>query len=286
VAEYRDEEALNIYTDGSSFSGPRRGGVGVRFIVVDEGGHEVEHDFPLPGYEDATNNMMELQAPIEALRALLRGQAPVDANDFKKVVFWSDSLYVVETIYNARYVWAGRRWMSTDGNPIANVAQWKELVRLIDKLGRRVDFKWVKGHRSSANNKKVDKLAKASAQTRIGRRLGVAAVVRRKLSPNKTERGSVQMRGQAELVHVISSSLTPQRVNEYRYQIVAEQSDDFQKVDVAYAERGLVLRAGHFYEVRFNNQHKTPRILELLEEIDNPQTVVCEIALRPSGLQG
>jgi ribonuclease HI len=89
---------------------------------------------------------------------------------------------VVDNIYNARYVWAGRRWMSTDGNPIANVKQSKELVRLIDKLGRRVDFEWVKGHGSSANNKKADKLAKASAQTRIGRRLGVAAVVRRKLS--------------------------------------------------------------------------------------------------------
>jgi hypothetical protein len=78
------------------------------------------------------------------------------------------------------------------------------------------------------------------------------------------------MRGQAELVHVISSSLTPQRLNEYRYEVVTEQSDDFQKVDVAYAERGLGLRAGHFYEVRFNDQHKTPRIVELLEEIDNP----------------
>lgn len=39
-----DESAINIYTDGSSYSGPRSGGVGIRFITVGDDGHEVVED--------------------------------------------------------------------------------------------------------------------------------------------------------------------------------------------------------------------------------------------------
>src|SRR4051794_33517729 len=115
MAEYLDDEALNIYTDGSAFSSPRRGGVGILFVSVDTSGNEVRDEFPLPGFADATNNMMELQAPIEALRARTRGYAPVDAADFKKIVFWTDSRYVAENLDNAQYVWSNRRWMTSEG---------------------------------------------------------------------------------------------------------------------------------------------------------------------------
>jgi hypothetical protein len=42
--------------------------------------------------------------------------------------------------------------------------EWKRLVKPINKVGRRVDFKCVKGHKTSTNDKRVDKLAKTSAQ--------------------------------------------------------------------------------------------------------------------------
>jgi co-chaperonin GroES (HSP10) len=38
------EEALNIYTDGSSFQRPRRGGVGIRYIIINYAGDEVAID--------------------------------------------------------------------------------------------------------------------------------------------------------------------------------------------------------------------------------------------------
>lgn len=61
------ENALNIYTDGSCYSGPRRGGIGIIFITIDEAGNEVVEEIELPGYQQATNNQMELMACIKAL---------------------------------------------------------------------------------------------------------------------------------------------------------------------------------------------------------------------------
>jgi ribonuclease HI len=269
VAEYLDERDLNIYTDGSSYSGPRRGGVGMLFVVTDDRGEEVTYDFPLLGFAGATNNMMELQAPIEALRALVRGAAPVHHADYRKIVFWSDSMYLVGNVDSARYTWPRQKWMSADGNPVANRDQWKELVKLIGKVGdRRVEFKWVKGHKGSAHNKRADKAAKASAKSPSGAPLGPPVKLRRKRGAGKTERGSVAMRGQTERILVVSDRLLPQGHNEYRYEVVGDRSEDAGKLDIAYAERDLVLSAGHIYEVQFNDITKTPRIVAVIREIE------------------
>ena len=267
MAEYLDEEAINIYTDGSSFLSPRRGGVGILFVTVDANGNEVRDDFPLPGFANATNNMMELQAPIEALRALTRGYAPVDAASFKKIVFWTDSQYVADNFNNALYVWANRRWMTAEGHPVANVGQWKELVKLARKTGKRVEFEWVKGHKQSTGNKRADKLAKQSAKTQVGRRLGVEPSIRRKRSLNTTEPGSVRMQGQVETIRIVEAGWTQQGFHRYRYEVIDDTSEFFEKIDFVYAERHIALRAGHTYDVRFNQDTAAPRILEVLAEL-------------------
>lgn len=56
-----DENAINVFTDGSVKERPRRGGVGYRIVTVDEQGEEVTWDSDLPGYPGASNNEMELQ---------------------------------------------------------------------------------------------------------------------------------------------------------------------------------------------------------------------------------
>jgi ribonuclease HI len=100
--EVRDERDLNIYTDGSSYSGPRRGGVGVLYVTVDERGEEVADDYPLPGYAGATNNQMELRAAIEALLALVTRRAPVRVAPWRRIVIWTDFMYLVEGYDSAR----------------------------------------------------------------------------------------------------------------------------------------------------------------------------------------
>ena len=131
-----DDEALTIYTDGSSYQGPRRGGVGILFVTVDVQGHERVDQYPLPGYAGATNNQMELQACIEALRALVTRRVPLDAADYKKIVVRTDSMYVTDNIYFARFVWPSNRWRTRDGNPVLNAPLWRDLVRLAVVPGR------------------------------------------------------------------------------------------------------------------------------------------------------
>jgi ribonuclease HI len=43
------EKTLNIYTDGSSLSGPRRGGIGIRFVTINDSGDEVTQGYGTAG---------------------------------------------------------------------------------------------------------------------------------------------------------------------------------------------------------------------------------------------
>lgn len=71
-----EEDALNICTDGSMLPGPRRGGTGVIFILINGHG-EKEEDAPyLLGYTGATNNQMEIRALLEALKLALGRHPP------------------------------------------------------------------------------------------------------------------------------------------------------------------------------------------------------------------
>jgi ribonuclease HI len=53
-----DEKALNICTDGSSYSSPRVGGVGFMFIAVDDEGEQETHEECPPGWIGASNNQI------------------------------------------------------------------------------------------------------------------------------------------------------------------------------------------------------------------------------------
>lgn len=262
-----DEDALTIYIDGSSYQGPRRGGVGILFVTVDEAGHERVDEYPSPGYASATNNQMELQACIVALKALITRRVALDPKDFKKVELRTDSQYVTENIYAARFVWPRNGWMTREGNPVLNAQLWKELVRAANRVHRRVDFEWVKGHRSDPHNRAADKLAKRSAQQPAGRPLTIVKV-RRKHSTRKLEIGCVQMRGQRATIRIITDEyLQQQRMNKYVYEVVSRGSEFRGCVDVVFADESIYLSGGHTYHVRFNTDTRTPRILKCFREI-------------------
>lgn len=114
--------------------------------------------------------------------------------------------------------------MTRDGNPVANAQQWKDLVREIYRVSRRVEFKWVKGHKPSAHNKAVDKVAKNSAKGVLRPPLSVSTV-RRKTTANSVERGSVQLIGQRLTIRIITDEyLRVQRCYRYKYEVVSKAS--------------------------------------------------------------
>ena len=96
------EDALNIYTDGSSFENPRRGGMGIRFIVVNQQGHEEIRDEVPAGYKQATNNEMELLACVIALRNV---PAEFLTPSIQRIVIFTDSQYVRDHYKSAIWRW-------------------------------------------------------------------------------------------------------------------------------------------------------------------------------------
>lgn len=264
--EQLDENALNIYTDGSCYASPRAGGVGYLFVTVDDQGNPLIHEECPPGWKSATNNQMELQACIEALDLALGRHSPVDVSDFDKIVIRTDSQYVVNNFGKAKFEWPGTGWTTRSGAPVANTPQWKELMRLVKKAAVKVEVKWVKGHRKDPLNKRVDKLAKQSAKTPTAQKLGHQRV-RRKKSPLQTELGSVRMKGQTTTIRVITDEWlpSPHRCYRYKYEVMDAESPYFQRVDQIHS--GVMLSAGHTYVVRLNTNQLNPRIEESLKEI-------------------
>ena len=104
------------YTDGACKGNPGRGGWGV---LLRYGEQERE----LYGGEDVTtNNRMELQAVIEALRALTR---PCE------VELYADSQYVLKGVTEWLRGWKAKGWRTASGAAVKNVDLWQQLDALV-----------------------------------------------------------------------------------------------------------------------------------------------------------
>ena len=259
------ENALHIYTDGSSLPSPRRGGIGIRFLLIDSEGREEIIDSRHAGYQGATNNQMELQACIEALEeARERGLM----TSVSKVVVHADSQYVVENWKQAVFVWPTRRWTTKTGTPVLNADLWKRLVRAIKNAGRRVDFEWVQGHSKDLHNRAVDKMAKGSAKSALRPALSVVSV-RKKWTDESVSVGSVRMLGQRLSIRVVTCEwLHQQKLWKLKYEVISSGSPFLGKVDIIYATS--VLADGHAYFVQVNLDTANPRIVRILRELTDP----------------
>ena len=267
MADYLDDDALNIYTDGSSLSDPRRGGIGIRFVVTNADGAEEIHDYEEPGYRDSTNNEMEVWAAVMALRIARAPAFPIDVTALRKIVIRTDSRYLDDNYSNALYAWRQNAWTTRSGTPVENVDLWEALLSEVFKAPGRVIFKRVPG-KSSDHTRKVDKLAKRSARNAQNDPL-TPRRVRRKISPNQVEKGSIKMEGQQLDINVITEKWSqPQRLHRIKYEVISPDSPYFEKVDVIWS--GTILAAGHKYTVKLSDDPGTPRIVAVLEEITHP----------------
>jgi ribonuclease HI len=259
------ENSLHIYTDGSSLPSPRRGGIGIRFLLIDSEGREEIIDSRHAGYQGATNNQMELQACIEALEeASDRGLA----SSIGKIVVHTDSQYVVGNVNQAKFTWPKQRWMTRSGTPVLNADLWKRLVRAIKNAGRRVEFEWVQGHSKDLHNRAVDKMAKGSAKSTLKPALSVVSV-RKKWTAESVSIGSVRMLGQRLSIRVITCEwLHQQKLWKLKYEVISAGSPFVGKVDIIYATR--VLADGHSWFVQVNQDTANPRIVRVFRELTDP----------------
>ncbi|AWP22922.1 ribonuclease HI [Acidiferrobacter sp. SPIII_3] len=131
-----------IHTDGACRGNPGPGGWGA---ILEADGRERT----LSGAEAATtNNRMELQAAIAALKALNR------ACDVELV---TDSQYVRRGITEWLAQWKRRGWLTAARRPVANADLWRELDAAASR--HTVHWRWVKGHSGHPGNERADRLA-------------------------------------------------------------------------------------------------------------------------------
>ncbi|HWL39895.1 MAG TPA: ribonuclease H [Gemmatimonadaceae bacterium] len=103
-----------------------------------------------------TNNRMALRSVIEAFRALSRR-----GNSYR-VVFISDSKYIVDGMNEWVASWMARGWKRKTG-PIENLELWKEAVDAVSR--HECQWRWVRGHDGQPQNEYANFLAtRAAAQ--------------------------------------------------------------------------------------------------------------------------
>ena len=137
-------EKVIIYTDGACSGNPGPGGWGAILMY-----HEKKKEIS-GGEKDTTNNVMELTAVIEGLKAL---KFPCEVD------LYSDSAYVVNAfdkgwIYN----WVKNNWKTAGKDPVKNQELWQELYALTKT--HKVKFHTVKGHSDNEYNNRCDELAR------------------------------------------------------------------------------------------------------------------------------
>jgi ribonuclease HI len=131
-----------IHTDGGCVGNPGPGGWGA---VLDCQGRRKELSGGCPA---TTNNRMELQAAIEALRALKEPCA---------VELFTDSEYVRNGITAWLPAWKARGWRTAAKKPVKNDDLWRQLDHEVAR--HRVTWRWIKGHNGHAENERCDRLA-------------------------------------------------------------------------------------------------------------------------------
>lgn len=138
-----------LYTDGACSGNPGPGGWGSVLIF---NGIEKELSGANPS---TTNNVMEITAVIEGLKALKR---PCNVN------IYSDSAYVVNC-FEKNWInnWIKNNWVNSKKEPVKNKELWLELYNLT-KI-HKVTFNKVKGHSNVKYNNRCDELARNAILT-------------------------------------------------------------------------------------------------------------------------
>ena len=150
-ASYSDNVVV-CYSDGACSGNGRVNSAGGWGAVIIDDGKRTEIS---GGAANTTNNRMELQGCIEALRFVKHPS---------RIIMISDSQYVINGINKGwARSWKKNNWVKSDGAPAKNSELWSELLSAID-FHKSVEFKWVKGHASNPENNKCDKLAVAESQ--------------------------------------------------------------------------------------------------------------------------
>ena len=141
--------SIKVYTDGACKGNPGPGGWGV-YIQS----NEVEKEL-YGGNPETTNNQMEMQAALEALKYL--------KDEDEVIELFTDSNYLRQGITEWIHKWKKNNWKTAAKKPVANRDLWIEISDLNEKM--TVEWNWVKGHAGDPGNERADELANMGAES-------------------------------------------------------------------------------------------------------------------------
>ena len=149
---------ITISTDGSALGNPN-GPMGWAWAdhtphAGGTTGHEHPGDCDAGGATNGTNQIGELCAVLEALRA-----HPGD----EPLIIETDSQYAINCSTKWVQGWKRNGWKNAQKKPVKNAALIKAIDAELARRGGSVRFVWVKGHAGNAGNEKVDDLARTYA---------------------------------------------------------------------------------------------------------------------------
>ena len=135
--------SIKVYTDGACRGNPGPGGWGV--YILD--GNEQKEFYG--GSPSTTNNQMEMQAALEALKYL--------RDKTELIELYTDSNYLRQGITEWIHNWKKNNWRTAAKKPVANRELWIQISDLNEKMN--VEWHWVKGHAGDPGNERADLLA-------------------------------------------------------------------------------------------------------------------------------
>lgn len=146
VRIYADESCLGVQFKNKDSPGGAAG-----LVEFWKDGAWVRRDYWI-SEPATTNNRMAIRSAIEGLRAL---RQPC------RVIFTSDSQYLVKGMREWIHGWVRRSWMRKAG-PVENADLWKQLLPIASR--HAIDWRWVRGHAGHPQNEYADHLAVRAAK--------------------------------------------------------------------------------------------------------------------------
>jgi ribonuclease HI len=141
-----------VWTDGACQRNPGPGGWAA--VVCWDDGVVEEHSGGLP---HTTNNIMEMTAALEGLRALPSGS---------RACIVTDSRYLHDGMTSWMAGWKRKGWKTASGDPVKNKEVWVALEAAASDH-EHVRWHWIKGHIGHALNERADVLAVAATQNAV-----------------------------------------------------------------------------------------------------------------------
>jgi ribonuclease HI len=153
MEDIKDTKSIKIITDGSCLGNPGKGGWAALLQFYDKNVKKAEK--MISGCSPkSTNNIMELTALLEGLKALKD-----NAKDIKMELIL-DSQYVLNGLEKWRESWEYRNFRG-----VKNSDLWKELYKQYDRFNKnKIKLTWVRGHNGHEENERVDKEAQSKAR--------------------------------------------------------------------------------------------------------------------------